>query len=143
MKSHITVVIDNSVENIEKQLRIVLEPHRLDEDNPESIKAYHFDYWHLYHSTAIKDEELAADYPAESIDILYNSRYIRNLPKNYTTSGVISADGSWADIRDFGWSMINEPSTSNEKAMAKWKVKLQDILAKNINKILVEVLIHC
>ncbi len=143
MKSHISVLIDSSVENIAKQLKKVLEPHRLDEDNLDSIKAHHFDYYCLYNEDDIKDTEISAKYASESQEILYNSRYVRNLPENYTTSGVISTDGKWTDLRDFGWSMINEPSPANEKALVKWKKKLQDILAKNMDKIIVEILIHC
>ena len=143
MKSHITVLIDPSTQSLDARLREVLEPHRLDEDSSRSIHAHHWDYWHFPSEATFDDKVLKKNYPSASDDILNHACFVRNLPDNYTTSGVICLDGSWIDLQDFGWRMADEPSSANRKAMEKWMVKLRRLLSENSDQICVQVITHC
>lgn len=142
MKSHISVLIDPSTRDLDARLREVLEPHRLDEDSIRSIRAHHWDYWHFPSESILDDQELKRNYPAASAEVLNHACYVKNLPDNYTTSGVICLDGSWIDLQDFGWRMTDEPSAANRKAMEKWMVKLRRILSENSDQICVQVITH-
>lgn len=143
MKSHISVLIDPSTRDIDARLQKVLEPHRLDEDSSRSIHAHHWDYWYFPSEATFDDQELKRNYPAASGEVLNHACYVRNLPENYTTSGVICLDGSWIDLQDFGWRMADEPSAANRKAMEKWMVKWHRIRFENNDQICVQVITHC
>jgi hypothetical protein len=143
MKSHITVLIDSSSVKIIEELKKALELHRLDENNIESIRAYHWDYWYFPADKNLNDSDLKLKFPNESDDVLKNTAFIKNLPKDYLTSGVICKDGVWIDLQDYGWRMLNEPSISNNIAMEKWLLKLREIFSENKDEICVQVITHC
>lgn len=143
MKSHITVIVDGTAENLEEQFKLAVEQHRLDEDSLESIRSHHWDYWYLFHECGLKDPEIKENYPSLDEELLYNTSYIKNLPQEYQTSGVICLNGKWVDLQDFGWRMIDEPSASNSLAVEKWNRELEGILKSNANNICVEILVHC
>lgn len=143
MKSHITVLIHNSTKDIRASLQQTLEPYRLNEDGIESIRSHHWDYWYFPSEPILNDNELKEKYSNASSEILENSSYVKNLPKDYATSGVILLDGTWIDLQDFGWKMLNEPSSKNEEAWTKWIKKLRQILNENKEHMSVQINTHC
>ena len=143
MKSHITVLIEDKIISIGKCLENALEWHHLDEDSIQSIRNHHWDYWIFPQENGFDDKELRENYLQESEELLNNAAYVRNLPQGYTTSGVICCDGSWIDLQDFGWRMVDEPLTRNRKATEEWLMKLREILAANKEKICVQIITHC
>ncbi|PJZ57243.1 hypothetical protein CH367_10960 [Leptospira barantonii] len=143
MRSHITVLIHSSTKDIYTSLKQALEPHRLNEDKIESIRSHHWDYWIFPDEPALFDKELEASYPNASSEILENSSYVRNLPEDYSTSGIIRLDGAWIDLQDFGWKMLKKPSSDNDKAWKKWVRHFGQILDENSDQICVQVNIHC
>ena len=143
MKSQILVLLESGTNNISESLGISLERHRLNEDDIESIRSYHWDYWVFPAGESIGDSELQTGYPNEELDVLANSSYVRNLPVNYIAAGVIGIDGKWSDLREYGWKLINEPSKDNSIALDKWKEKFNELLSKNKDEICVQVIIHC
>ncbi|RHX89347.1 hypothetical protein [Leptospira stimsonii] len=143
MNSHITVLIDRFTNDIDFQLRKALEPHRLDEDSLQSIRAHHWDYWIFPSEHPLDDGELKSNYLKTDPEILNNSSYIRNLPVDYHTSGIILLDGSWIDLQDFGWRMRKEPSSKNDRAWKKWIQQLKIYLNENKEQICVQVIVHC
>jgi hypothetical protein len=143
LKSHITVILRSPVENIEESLKAVLEKYRLNEDDIESIKAHHWDYWYFYNTGGSGDSELRKKYSEEDSDMLNSSYYVKNLPSDYQTSGVILESDAWVDLQDFGWRMMAEPSEENSKSMKIWKHQLEKILSENKNEICVQIITHC
>jgi len=143
MKSHITVILKSPITNIEQSLKAVLEKYRLNEDDIQSIKAHHWDYWYFFNAEGTGDSELREKYSGEDSDILNSSCYVKNLPSNYMTSGVILESDNWVDLQDFGWRMIAEPSEENSKAMKEWKHYVEEVLSKNKNEISVQIITHC
>ncbi|PJZ29614.1 hypothetical protein [Leptospira kmetyi] len=142
MKSHITVLIRNSTKDVDKSLKQILEPHRLDEDNVASIRSHHWDYWYFPNEPILFDEEFRTSHADSSTEILENSSYVRNLPEEYSTSGIILLDGSWIDLQDFGWKMLREHSAKNDEAWKKWAIASHRILAENREQICVQVILH-
>ncbi len=142
MKSLITVILPKESDEILSQLNIALAPHRLDEESIESFKNHHWDYWYFPDRVEGIDKELARKFPQETPEVLVNSHYVRNLPKDYHTSGIIDLTGKWTDLQDFGWSLIKEPSRANDQALEKWKIALKAIWKENENEICVQVVMH-
>jgi hypothetical protein len=114
----------------------------LDEDDLQSIRNYHWDYWHFIESE-IGDHEVAATFPDTNPDILPHASFVRNLPADYNTSAIITPDGTWHDLQDHGWRLINEPCLANQLALDKWKQQVQELMRKFKDHIAIEVSFHC
>ncbi len=146
MKSHITVILDNNTKNISVALEEALVPHRLDWECNESIENHHWDYWvfptNFSDKNEMDDPELKNRFQNEDIEILTNACFVRNLPNDYNTSGIIDLAGNWIDLQDFGWTMLGEPSKANIEARKRWELKLKEILNANKSKICVQVILH-
>lgn len=143
MKSHITVIISKDTNDLETALKNALEPHRLDDDDLNSIKSHHWDYWFLPDGQDFNDAEISAHFPDTNPDILKNASYIKNLLDRYATSGIVDLSGKWFDLQDFGWTMLNQLSQENKLASEKWKEQQKKILAENVGHIAIQVITHC
>lgn len=146
MNSHISVIIKRTSGSLEDALDAAMEPHRIDEDD---LANNFWDRWRVYwgvrdgDNEGIKDPELEKNFPNEETYILLNATYVKNLPDDYSTSGVIGLDGVWVDMQDFGWKMAEEPSTDNQAADTKWKRHLRAMLSQYQDEICIEVITHC
>lgn len=128
--------------DIKIALTNALEPHRLDEDGLNSIKNHHWDYWCFPESPILTDSEIGKHFSEIDQEILNNASFVKNLPKDYSASGIIDLTGHWIDLQDFGWKMINEPSPENEIALQKWMNDQKKIFDENSEYICVQVIIH-
>ncbi len=143
MKSPIAVLLESTCVDIEDSLENVLERHRLDEDDDRSIFNHHWDYWLFSEADQFDDPEIKVRYPGISGEFLKNASYVKNLPLNYSTTGVVTYDGIWIDLQDFGWRMMSEPSSKNGRAKRLWGAALRGILEEYNNDICVNVVVHC
>ena len=143
MKSPIVVMINSCSVKIEEQLKVQLEKHRLDYDSFESIRSHHWDYWFFPDNKSIWDNEVKEKFPEESEEVLFNSCYVKNLPNDYKTTGVICPNGEWTDLQDFGWRMIREPSEENTKAYDEWETHFKSIMEKYSKCIAIQIITHC
>jgi hypothetical protein len=143
MKSHVTVILRSPVLNIEDALTSILEKYRLNEDDIESIRAHHWDYWHYFNSEDAGDSELRKQYSHENSVVLNCSSYVKNLPSDYLTSGVILDSGTWVDLQDLGWRMMAEPAEEDSKSMQMWKHEFIKILSENKAEVCVQIVVHC
>lgn len=142
MKSLITVILKHDVSDIKTALKNALESYRLDEDDLNSIKNHHWDYWYFPEHPILTDLEIAKHFPEIDQDILNNTSFIKNLPRDYSTSGIIDLTNNWIDLQDFGWKMIKEPSPENEIALKKWTDEQKKIFDENVENICVQILVH-
>lgn len=142
MKSRILVLLDPSTVELKTEVARCLEPHRLDEDSIESIKAHHWDYWVLAHPGHLRDDELAATVGGNDDGALECAAFVRNLPPHYLPSGVITPDGSWHDLQDFGWRFLDHPSDANTEAEQRWESHFRALLVAFQPYIGVEVITH-
>ncbi len=142
MKANIIVLIENTTESIEASLNKALDAHELDWDDDDSIENRHWDYWVFADTNLPPDTELAASFPNERAELLANASFVRNLPDDFTTTGVIGLDGKWIDVDDHGWRMLKEPSAANDAALQAWQQRLREVLAHNREHIGVHVKVH-
>lgn len=142
MKAHILVLIDCSTQDISASLHASLNQHELDWDDDVSIENRHWDYWVFALDGQALDATLAKDFPNDDASVLANAAYVGNLPDDFTTTGVICLDGSWIDVDDFGWRMLNEPSNANNDALDQWQQRLRQVLEDNRQHIGVQVIVH-
>ena len=142
MKGSLLVVIDLQSEHLDTAVEDALEPHRLNEDNLESIRNHHWDYWH-YLETEIADPEVARIVRKQNARAYQHASFIRNLPDAYIASALIDPKGHWHDLQDCGWRMVDEPSPSNEAASKEWARRFSQFKEQFKELIGVEVVVHC
>lgn len=143
MKSHITVIISNKSTDIASDLEVILAPYKFDEDAPDSRKGYCWDYWYFPQEENVwQDPKIAENFPHLEPHVMPHTAYIKNLPTAYTTSGIIDPKGRWIDLQDFGWRMLKEPSSANDKALNHWKRKCTEIFQKHHSHLAVQVILH-
>jgi hypothetical protein len=75
------------------------------------------------------------------IDVPSRACRISRLPFDYSVAAAITPDGTWHDIQDFGWRLMDEGSPRNKEAAAKWHAHFRDIVSQYQDAIGVEV--HC
>lgn len=143
MKSLVVVLIDPESNRLRDDLSRNLEPYRLDDDDLESIRSRHWDYWFLPTGEPISDPEIEERFPNEDPEIRENSSVVGNLPKDFVCSGIISNELGWVDLQEYGWSLINEPCRANKKAMKQWTKRMREIFTEHSEKICVQVIVHC
>ena len=142
MKSPITIILDRNVSDIETALKNALELHRLNDDDLNSIKNHHWDYWYFPDNPKLYDPEIANRFLGIRQEILDNTSFVKNLPKNYITTGVIDIQNNWIDLQDFGWKLIKEPSVENELATKRWNQEQKKIFDTYSENICVQVIVH-
>jgi len=56
---------------------------------------------------------------------------INRLPPNLNFGAIVTPDGVWHDLRDFGWKMTTEPSQENQDAATRWDLRVRELLSLN------------
>ena len=143
MKSHVSVLIAGECPEVFSNLTRVLETHQLDEDDIESIRSHHWDYWRFPTGDRLDDPEIREAFPKEIEEIHGHASYVRNLPDEYGTSAIITESEGWIDLQDFGWRMIDEPCQANDEAAARRRIRMREILSAHPDMICVQVITHC
>jgi hypothetical protein len=147
MKSHITVLLTDVSKGLSTTFEELMQTHKLDEDDETSFTRHHWDYWFFYNKwgtqRSLVDPEIIKKFPLENPSLLENACLVKNIPDDFTTSGIIVQNEEWYDLQDFGWAMLNEPSPSNVTALEKWNKRARDIFDKNTNAIAIQVITHC
>ncbi|GAA5511222.1 hypothetical protein Rcae01_06738 [Novipirellula caenicola] len=141
MKGILLVLLDRGTTELDRALDDALAPHRLDED-AKSWPRFYWDYWHL---TSNPFGGFAPD--THDIEPVANCNrhacIVGVLPVDYNPSAIITPDGLWNDLSEFGWRLIDEPSAANTAAMAKWQQRVAKLRQISSDCIGVEVLYHC
>ena len=145
MKSHITVLLDRNIPKIYEGLSASLEMFELDEEDDRSIESRHWDWWAFPgpDTLNITDYELIEKYPNENSEIRKNAAYVKNLPNEYWTTGIICQNGDWFDTLDYEWDNDDHSSPINDKSNKKWKNKCKEVLRIHEKLICVQVILHC
>jgi hypothetical protein len=60
------------------------------------------------------------------------------LPADFIPGAVVTPDGKWHDLADFGWRLISSDSKSNIDAEMRWANEVKKIFAEHKECIAVE-----
>jgi hypothetical protein len=63
------------------------------------------------------------------------------LPAGYSAAALLTPDGVWHDIEDFGWRLLDEDSPSNQQAAARWRTRFAELVARHRHAL--GVAVHC
>src|SRR5690606_24998104 len=75
-------------------------------------------------------------------NIVGNVCSIERLPLNAFPGAVVTSDGAWHDVSDFGWRLTAEPSRANDNAVQKWITHFQSLVAQHPNCWVLETWVH-
>ena len=142
MKSPLLIILPERCSDPEADLKATLEHFRLDEDNIESIRSHHWDYW-FYPEPQITQPDIASKFANLQPGLAGNLGLVSRLTTSDEWCGVVTPELVWCDLADHGWSMVRHPCPENEIAEAAWKKQYQDILSRYPNHLAAGVVIHC
>jgi hypothetical protein len=121
--------------------RLLLEKHRFDPDDPSSRGRY--DYLVGALEKSFNDPVAEGRLPPK-VRRTYSGNICEraNLPADLVPAALVTPDGEWHDLADFGWKMVKEPSDENRAARAHWEIRYRELIAAHHNCWVVEVWAH-
>lgn len=130
MKTHVFVIVPYGVASAEiddfKQL--LLANHRFDPDQPGSKGRFDYLVGPLHKS--FHDVVAEGRLPPKVRRTYYgNICECANLPAEMVPGALVTPDGRWHDVTDFGWKMTSEPSAENRAAFARWERRYRELIA--------------
>ena len=130
MKTQVFVLIPYDVppETIGDYEQMVLEPHRMDPDHPKSVGRY--DYLVGTSKKTLHDPVAVGRLPSK-VARTYAGKICEraNLPEDLLPGAVVTHDGQWHDLGDFGWRLIPKSDAENQAAIKQWRKRYTELLA--------------
>jgi hypothetical protein len=143
VKTQVFVLVpyDTPPAEIGEYVRLVLDPHRFDPGEPAGRGRFDFLVGALAKSL---NDPIAAGRLPPKVRREYSGNICErsNLPPEIVPGALVTPDGVWHDLSDFGWSMVDEPSERNRAARAQWVTRYQELIAVHENCWVVEVWAH-
>jgi hypothetical protein len=143
VKTQVFVLVpyDTPPAEIDVYVRLALDPHRFDPDEPTSRGRW--DYLVGALARSLNDPlALGRLPPKERRTFSGNICERSNLPPDIVPGALVTPDGVWHDLSDFGWGLIDEPSERNREARARWVTHYQELIAAHEDCWVVEVWAH-
>jgi hypothetical protein len=116
-----------------------LRPHRLDEEHP--TKRWTHDYWSIGEGT-IGDAATIEQYGLQTQEAGQHVCLVSRLPKDYVPGAILTPEGSWYDLFDHGWRLMDDTSLTNRRALDEWRVQVRELLDTYHDCLAIEVDTH-
>jgi hypothetical protein len=130
MKTKVLVLVPYSVppDQIGSYVDRQLQQHRLNEGGQASRGR--FDYLVGPLETCFDDKVTQGRLPPKIRRAFQgNTCDVNRLPPNLNSGAIVTPDGTWHDLRDFGWKMTTEPSQKNQEAATRWDLRVRELLS--------------
>ena len=121
--------------------RRLLERHRFNADEPEGRGRYDHLVGALEKSL---NDPVAEGRLPPTVRRSYSGNICEhaNLRPDIVPAALVTPDGEWHDLSDFGWRMLNEPSDENRAAFERWEKRYRELIAAHQDCWVVEVWAH-
>ncbi|QDT94830.1 hypothetical protein [Gimesia aquarii] len=141
MKTHLHVLVPTSTTllGIVDAMEAILAPYRLKHDDT-SQPNWQFDYLCLFEAT-LRCDETDAELPSEMHHYAGYISRVDRLRADVSAAAIVTPDGVWHDIHDFGYSMMNA-AESNAAAQKKWSSYYRQLLENNPDCWVIETWAH-
>jgi hypothetical protein len=121
--------------------RLLLERHRITPDDLSTRGRFDYLVGALQKSL---NDPLAESRLPQTVCRAYSGNICEraNLPADVVPRALVTPDGVWNDLSDFGWRMAVEPNEENCTALALWTARYRELIAAHENCWVVEVWAH-
>jgi hypothetical protein len=137
MHFDLLVVLNGPVSDLRATIKAVMLPFYV--ENDAAIRR-RWD-WFTIGDGPFTDETTSAQFAGIDEPMKSCISRVDRLPGDYSAAALLTPDGIWHDIEDFGWRLIDENSPNNERAAAEWRTHFTEIIGRHRDAIGVEV--HC
>jgi hypothetical protein len=138
MHSVTIVLLPPPFENLEKRAVALFEPHRLDEQNYKP--GWHLDYWTIGDGQQLRDEATERELGIAADDeVLHdNICFVRSFPGNVVASNVVTPDGTWHALTDFGWTWRGRETPEGRDAWERWVAHMRGLFDAHVHCVAIE-----
>lgn len=120
----------------------ILEAHRQTE-NEETFRRGRFDYVVGAFAKSLNDPSAEERLPLEERKAWSGNVCDKlRVPPELVPGALVTLDGKWHDLADFGWRMTGEMSRANQDSFTRWTAHYRDMLAAAPDCWVVEVWAH-
>ena len=143
MKTLLYVLLPASTDafDLEDAFYALLKPYHLDQSSDEIQPDWKYDYLCLFDPT-LNCPETEAELPCE-VGSLYRGTIskVSRLRTDARASALVTPDGTWHDVSDFGWTLLGDPAV-NEVAIQEWQSYYSKRLQENFDCWVIETWAH-
>ncbi len=118
----------------------LLAPHRMKDD--EYDPARRWDYWTMGDNNIADAETETAIGLAEDDEYHGNVCFVSRLEGRRTPAAIVTPDGAWHDLFDFGWKFMERDTTQGQQAYDRWCAHAAALLAAHRDCLAVEIDTH-
>jgi hypothetical protein len=118
MHYNVLIILNPPLPNLRERVDEVMRPFKLDWDDEVSCRTARWDWCSLPADGPFRDPDAGGS--ANGFEPLNRVCRLSHLPPDYLVSAAITPDGTWHDLADFGYRLIDEDSPRNEEALARW-----------------------
>ena len=143
MKTKVFVLVPYSVPagEISAYIHRQLEKHFRNDSDPQ--RNGRFDYLVGPLETLFADEVTESRLPPKTRRTYHgNICEMNRLPFDATAGAIVTADGVWHDLSDFGWRMMSDSSQANQDAISQWNIYFRELLSKHPDSWIVAIWAH-
>jgi len=130
------VLLRLPVDDLHAAATALLRPHRLNEDAPDA--SWHLDYWTTGGDNIADPETAAALGVADDEDLAPNVCFVSRLAGRVIPGALVTPDGAWHDLQDFGWRLAPVETPANKAAWERWAARVEELLAAHAGCVAVE-----
>jgi len=134
------VLLRPPIANIEETIDALLVPHRIDETHYDPSQRY--DYWTTGHGHITDPETASAVGLAGDEDYGPNVCLVSRIGDRCTPADIITPDGVWHGLCDFGWKFLERDTLAGQQAYARWRAHAANVLAAHRDCVAVEIDTH-
>jgi len=141
MQTHVFILVPCNVPPTEicEFVRLLLERSRLNEDEVSG----RWDYRYGSLPGTLNDPVTEARLPLDVRRSLSgNICDACRLPSDAVPGALVTLDGAWHELGDFGWRMVDEPCEANDIAMRKWAARFHELVSEHEHCWVVEAWVH-
>ena len=138
MHYDVLVLLSQACPDLHGTIRQRLLPFKADEDG---VVHWRWD-WYKIGGGPFSDPAVTALFSELDESVKTCICRVGLLPADYSVAALLTPDGAWHDIEDFGWRVIDEGSEKNAIAHDLWRKHFRQTVAKFHGAIGVEVRCH-
>jgi len=140
MHSVTFVLLRPPIGDLEPTIDALVKPHQRDDVVFDAKKRW--DYWTIGDGNITDPETSAALGLTADEDYGPNVCFVSRIGGRCTPASIVTPDGTWHDLFDFGWTFRERDTPAGRDAYARWCAHAAEVLAAHHDCVAVEIDTH-